>query len=55
MGACTSVQDRGEKDRLDEIDQMMEEDSRKFRKECKILLFCELDASFHYVETQNLG
>ena len=38
MGACASVQDRAEKERSDEIDRIIEEDSRKFRKECKILL-----------------
>ena len=43
MGNCASVQDRTEKARSDEIDRQIEEDSRKFRKECKILL---LGASF---------
>lgn len=38
MGNCASVQDRTEKERSDEIDRMIEEDSRRFRKECKILL-----------------
>ncbi|KAH8110409.1 G-protein alpha subunit [Phellopilus nigrolimitatus] len=38
MGACASVQDRTEKERSEEIDRQIEEDSRKFRKECKILL-----------------
>ena len=47
MGACASVQDRGEKERSDEIGRMMEEDSRKFRKGCKILLLGELGVSFH--------
>ncbi|TDL15921.1 G-protein alpha subunit [Rickenella mellea] len=37
MGACASV-DRVEKKRSDEIDRILEEDSKKYRKECKILL-----------------
>jgi guanine nucleotide-binding protein subunit alpha len=38
MGNCVSVQDRVERARSDAIDKQIEEDSRKFRKECKILL-----------------
>ena len=38
MGACASVQDRSAKERSDLIDRQIEEDSRRFRKECKILL-----------------
>ena len=38
MGACASVPDRAEKERSDEIDRQIEEDSRRFRKECEILL-----------------
>jgi guanine nucleotide-binding protein G(i) subunit alpha len=39
MGNCTSAQqDKVEKDISDEIDRQIEEDSKKFRKECKILL-----------------
>ncbi|EIW80154.1 heterotrimeric G protein alpha subunit [Coniophora puteana RWD-64-598 SS2] len=39
MGNCiSSSQDRIEKAKSDEIDRQIEEDSRKFRKECKILL-----------------
>jgi guanine nucleotide-binding protein subunit alpha len=38
MGNCVSAQDREEKARSDAIDRQIEEDSRKFRKECKILL-----------------
>ncbi|OAX35533.1 heterotrimeric G protein alpha subunit, partial [Rhizopogon vinicolor AM-OR11-026] len=43
MGNCISSQDRVEKARSDAIDRQIEEDSRKFRKECKILLLdtCE--------------
>ena len=41
MGAYASVPDRAEKERLDEIDRQIEEDSRRFRKECKILLLGE--------------
>ncbi|KAG1734502.1 heterotrimeric G protein alpha subunit [Suillus lakei] len=38
MGNCVSAQDKEEKARSDAIDRQIEEDSRKFRKECKILL-----------------
>jgi guanine nucleotide-binding protein G(i) subunit alpha len=39
MGNCvSSAQDREEKAKSDAIDRQIEEDSRKFRKECKILL-----------------
>ncbi|KAH0828873.1 guanine nucleotide binding protein, alpha subunit [Lanmaoa asiatica] len=38
MGNCISAQDRAEKARSDAIDRQLEEDSRKLRKECKILL-----------------
>ncbi|KAF8839840.1 guanine nucleotide binding protein, alpha subunit [Paxillus ammoniavirescens] len=38
MGNCVSTQDKTDKARSDAIDRQIEEDSRKFRKECKILL-----------------
>ncbi|KAG6333934.1 hypothetical protein ID866_5156 [Astraeus odoratus] len=39
MGSCvSSPQDRAEKARSKSIDRQIEEDARKFRKECKILL-----------------
>ena len=38
MGSCTSVPDKAAQERSAEIDRQIEEDSRKFRKECKILL-----------------
>ena len=41
MGACASVQDRAAMERSAEIDRQIEEDSRRFRKECKILLLGE--------------
>lgn len=42
MGNClASAQDRAEKARSDAIDRQIEEDSKKFRKECKILLLGE--------------
>jgi hypothetical protein len=42
MGNCVSGTDaRAEKARSDAIDKQIEEDSRKFRKECKILLLGE--------------
>jgi hypothetical protein len=38
MGNCGSVEDKAEKERSDQIDKQIEEDAKKFRKECKILL-----------------
>lgn len=38
MGNCVSQQDREAQQRSQEIDKQIEEDSRKFKKECKILL-----------------
>lgn len=38
MGNCVSSQDREAAQRSQEIDKQIEEDSRKFKKECKILL-----------------
>jgi guanine nucleotide-binding protein G(i) subunit alpha len=38
MGSCASVPDKAAQERSAEIDRQIEEDSRKFRKECKILL-----------------
>jgi guanine nucleotide-binding protein G(i) subunit alpha len=38
MGNCGSAPDQAEKEVSDEIDRQIEEDSKKFRKECKILL-----------------
>lgn len=38
MGNCGSQPDRAEKERSDAIDRQLEEDSKKFKKECKILL-----------------
>lgn len=38
MGNCVSAQDREALQRSQEIDRQIEEDSRKFKKECKILL-----------------
>lgn len=41
MGNCVSSQDRSAQMRSQEIDRQIEEDSRKFKKECKILLLGE--------------
>lgn len=42
MGNCLSSNDEKEaKDRSTNIDRQIEEDSRKFKKECKILLLGE--------------
>ncbi|KAF7364096.1 Heterotrimeric G-protein alpha subunit [Mycena sanguinolenta] len=38
MGACTSQSDRASKSRSDEIDRQLGEDSKRYRKECRILL-----------------
>jgi len=39
MGNCASAtQDRGAFQRSADIDRIIEEDSKKFKKECKILL-----------------
>ncbi|KAG8974264.1 Guanine nucleotide-binding protein alpha-2 subunit [Tulasnella sp. 425] len=38
MGACVSTDGRVERERSMAIDKQIEEDSRRFRKECKILL-----------------
>ncbi|KAG9310542.1 G-protein alpha subunit-domain-containing protein [Chiua virens] len=38
MGNCISSQDRAQKERSDAIDRQLEGDSRRLRKECKILL-----------------
>ncbi|KAJ7118663.1 heterotrimeric G-protein alpha subunit, GPA3-like protein [Mycena crocata] len=38
MGNCGSQPDRGDKERSDAIDRQLEEDSKKFKKEAKILL-----------------
>ncbi|KAG6915448.1 hypothetical protein DXG01_011448 [Tephrocybe rancida] len=38
MGACISTVDREEKARSDAIDRQIEEDGKKYKKECKILL-----------------
>ncbi len=43
MGNCASQADKDEKARSDLIDKQLEDDSKKFKKECKILL---LGASF---------
>lgn len=43
MGACLSSpnEEKGAKERSIAIDRQIEEDSRKFKKECKILLLGE--------------
>lgn len=43
MGAClsSSHEEKGAKERSVAIDRQIEEDSRKFKKECKILLLGE--------------
>ena len=38
MGGCVSQPDRAGKERSDEIDRGLEEDSKKFKRDCKILL-----------------
>lgn len=41
MGNCVSTDDREASQRSHEIDKQIEEDSRKLKKECKILLLGE--------------
>lgn len=41
MGGCVSTADRAGKARSDEIDRQIEEDNRRFKRECKILLLGE--------------
>ncbi|KAJ6462503.1 G-protein alpha subunit [Mycena sanguinolenta] len=38
MGVCASQPDRASKSRSDEIDRQLDEDSKRYRKECRILL-----------------
>lgn len=38
MGACLSVEEQGERERNLEIERQIEEDSKRFSRECKILL-----------------
>ncbi|RXW17752.1 hypothetical protein EST38_g8101 [Candolleomyces aberdarensis] len=38
MGGCVSTADRAGKARSDEIDKQIEEDNKRFKRECKILL-----------------
>lgn len=52
MGCASSTPDKGERDRSYEIDKQIEEDSRKFKKECKILLLGE---SLPLSEADNMG
>lgn len=41
MGGCISTVDRASKLKSDAIDKQIEEDSKKYKKECKILLLGE--------------
>ncbi|KAG8810207.1 Guanine nucleotide-binding protein alpha-2 subunit [Serendipita sp. 399] len=41
MGGCVSSPDKAERERSEAIDRQIEEDSRQFKKECKILLLGE--------------
>ena len=47
MGNCVSSQDREAQQRSQEIDKQIEEDSKKLKKECKILLLGAY-ISFHH-------
>lgn len=38
MGSCLSIDDKASREQSEAIDKQIEEDSRKLRKECKILL-----------------
>ena len=53
MGACQSSQDNDEeekKKRSRAIDARLEEDSRRLRKECKILLLGKLESAGDVLE-----
>ena len=41
MGSCLSTVDRAGKERSDAIDKVIEEDQKRFKRECKILLLGE--------------
>ena len=45
MGNCVSARDCKAQQRSQEIDKQIEEDSRRFKKECKILLLGALSLS----------
>ena len=38
MGGCVSTADQAGKERSDGIDRQLEEDCKRFKRECKILL-----------------
>lgn len=38
MGICTSVENREERKKSQQIDRELEEDNKKLKRECKILL-----------------
>ena len=44
-----SIEKRGSKDRSNAIDRQLEDDQRKFKKECKILLLGELSLCLTFV------
>jgi hypothetical protein len=46
MGACVSTADRAAKARSDEIDQQIEEDNERLKRECKVLLLGEFLLDF---------
>jgi hypothetical protein len=47
-----SIEKRGSKDRSNAIDRQLEDDQRKFKKECKILLLgeCRLQVSVSFMD-----
>jgi len=56
MGACmSSGGEKGAKERSTAIDRQIEEDSRKFKKECKILLLGEWRVACSMGVTQSSG
>lgn len=46
MGGCVSTPDHSGKERSDLIDKELEEDSKRFKRECKILLLGNLTPAF---------
>lgn len=42
MGVCLSAEEKAAKEQSNIIDRQLEEDNKKFKKECKILLLGKL-------------
>jgi hypothetical protein len=49
MGGCISTADRAGKAKSDLIDKQIEEDNKKYKRECKILLLGASLVLFHFL------